>query len=229
MRMPSSTILIVLGSLSLGLFIDALFFMNLSCTQPLYADLIRTTAGGSCPEFWFNRYQTFIAAVVALIGAALTVNTMWRQTEAVRADEAEMRLARYSGALLDVMLRYNDVEPTADNADNLTFRDFDKATDIQTIREAMIDAALGPDRVIVATLMHRARVAALATYHEQLDVESNAISVVPIYKALCASIFQRREMLREGTSVYDISKIAFVDAHEINAAHEERREPILRK
>jgi hypothetical protein len=69
--------------------------MNLSCTQPLYADLIKTTAGGSCLEFWFNRYQTFIAAVVALFGAALTVNTMWRQTEAVRADEAEMRLARY--------------------------------------------------------------------------------------------------------------------------------------
>jgi hypothetical protein len=227
--MPSSTILIVLGSLSLGLFIDALFFMNLSCTQPLYADLIKTTAGGSCPEFWLNRYQTFIAAVVALLGAALTVNTMWRQTEAVRADEAEMRLARYSGALLDVMLRYSNVEPSPDDTDNPTFRDFDRATDVQSIREAMIDAVLGPDRFIVATLMSRARLAALATFHVELDEESNDISLVPIYEALCLSIAQRREMLREGTSVYDISKIALIDAREISAAHEERRKPLLRK
>jgi hypothetical protein len=203
--------------------------MNLSCTQPLYADLIKATAGGSCPEFWFNRYQTFIAAVVALFGAALTVNTMWRQTETARADEAEMRLARYASALLDVMLLYHDVEAPPDGADNSTFRDFDKATDAQIIREAMVDAVLGPDRFLVATLVSRARLAAMAVFYEQLDEDSNGLSITPIYNALLASISLRKEMLREGMSVYDISKVALIDTQEVTLAHEERREPLLRR
>jgi hypothetical protein len=140
-----------------------------------------------------------------------------------------MRLARYSGALLDVMLRYNDVEPTAESADNCTFRDFDKATDVQTIREAMIDSALGPDRFMVATLVSRAGLAALAVHFEQLDPDANEISIVPIYEALCASILQRREMLREGMSVYEISKMSLIDAHEVTAAHEQHRKALLRK
>ena len=105
MRMPSFSILVLFGAMGFGLFIDALIFMNLNCAQSGYAELIRSTAGGSCPEFWFNRYQTLIAAMIALLGAAITVNAMWRQTEAMRADEAITRLARYSGAFLDMMIQ----------------------------------------------------------------------------------------------------------------------------
>jgi hypothetical protein len=54
-------------------------------------------------------------------------------------------------------------------------------------------------------------------------------SVVPIYEALCASILQRREMLREGMSVYEISKMSLIDAHEVTAAHEKHRKALLRK
>jgi len=208
--MPNSSSLVPFGAIGLGLFIDALFFMNLSCTQPLYAELIRTTAGGSCPEFWFYRYQTLIAALIALLGAAVTVNAMWRQTEATRADAAEMRLARYSGAFLDVMIRYHELEPMRDNETEAEakprYRAFDSTTDAQTIREAMIDAALGPDRFIVGTFVSRTRLAGLARFYEEPDAEANAISVDPIYRALCRSVLQRTELLREGARVYDISK-----------------------
>jgi hypothetical protein len=232
MGMPSSSSLVLFGAtIGLGLFIDALFFMNLSCTQPLYAELIRATAGGSCPDFWFNRYQTLIAALIALLGAVVTVNALWRQTEAMRADQAEMRLARYSGAFLDVMIRYHDLEPMRDNETEAEakprFRVFDDTTDAQAIREAMIDAALGLDRFIVGTFVSRTRLAALARFYGQPDTDANAISVDPIYRALCRSVLQRRELLREGVRVYDISKIALIDANEVTAAHREKREPLL--
>jgi hypothetical protein len=182
MRMPSSSTLVMLGAIGLGLFIDALFFMNLSCTQPLYAELIRTTAGGSCPKFWINRYQTFVAALIALLGATITVNAMWRQTESMRADQAEMRLARYSAAFLDMMIRYHDLEPMRDNeiGDEAKprYRVFDNATDAQTIREAMIDAALGPDRYIVGTFVARARLAALARFYGQPDTEATRFPLI---------------------------------------------------
>jgi hypothetical protein len=203
--MPTSSILVLLSAVGLGLFIAALIFMNLSCARPGYAELIRTTAGGSCPEFWFNRYQTLIAALIALLGAAVTVNMMWRQTEAMRADAAETRLARYLGAFLDLMIRYHEVEPMRDNETEEKaeprLRVFNDTTDVQTIREAMIDAALGPDRFIVETFVRRSRAAALARFYGQPDTEANAISVDPLYRALCESVRQRREFLREGLSV----------------------------
>jgi hypothetical protein len=215
----------------LGLCIDALIFMNLSCVQPGYADLIRNTAGGSCPEFWFNRYQTLIAALIALLGAAITVNMMWRQTEAMRADEAVTHLARYLSAFLDLMIRYHDLEPMQDNEKvedaQPRIRDFDNSTDVQTIREAMTDAALGPDRFVVGTFVARMRGAAFVQFYGQPDTAVNAISVDPLYRALCDSVGQRRGLLREGVTVYDISKIALIDANEINEAHREKRKPLL--
>jgi hypothetical protein len=172
-----------------------------------------------------------IAALIALLGAVVTVNALWRQTEAMRADQAEMRLARYSSAFLDVMIRYHDLEPMRDNETEAEakprFRVFDDTTDAQAIREAMIDAALGLDRFIVGTFVSRTRLAALARFYGQPDTDANAISVDPIYRALCRSVLQRRELLREGVRVYDISKIALIDANEVTAAHREKREPLL--
>jgi hypothetical protein len=69
----------------------------------------------------------------------------------------------------------------------------------------------------------------MAVFYEQLDEDSNGLSITPIYNALLASISLRKEMLREGMSVYDISKVALIDTQEVTLAHEERREPLLRR
>ena len=229
MRMPNSSVIAAIACAFAAMVFAAIWFAASSCFQPSYMKLIDETAGGYCVEFWLNRYQAFIAALIALLGAAVTVNTMWRQTEATRADEAERRMARYSSAFLDAMIQYTDLEPMRSNEAiqdaKPRYEIFDAATNVPAIREAMIDAVLGPDWYIVGTFVDRMRLATLTRFYAQPDPLENAISVDPLFKALCSSIVQRQELLREGASVFQVSKIAFIDAEEVAKAHTEKRVP----
>ncbi|WP_210244322.1 hypothetical protein [Bosea sp. AK1] len=50
------------------------------CTVEAKDLVLKRPIRGACFEFWFNRYQTFVAAIVAICGAAWTVAAMKHQT-----------------------------------------------------------------------------------------------------------------------------------------------------
>ena len=114
-------------------------------------------------EFWLNRYQTLIAACIALFAAWITVTETRRHAEQSRRDNAERALTRYSMLILDVMDRYGQVFVPQDEAEALTrLKAFQDATDDVGIRSAMADSLFGRDQPMVAFFLNSARFAALA-------------------------------------------------------------------
>jgi hypothetical protein len=64
-------IVLLVGFLPVAIW--ALLLMLIAkCQSPGYTKLV-AEAGNSCLEFWFNRYQTFIAGVLAITGALATI------------------------------------------------------------------------------------------------------------------------------------------------------------
>ena len=70
----------LIGALAFAATLNVTFWLIWSCDVPTWAKLIEQS-GGSCPEFWFNRYQTLVAGTAALIGAWITVRASRQHTE----------------------------------------------------------------------------------------------------------------------------------------------------
>lgn len=62
-----------------------------SCESGFAAVEIRKKAAAGCGEFWFNRYQTSIAALGALLAALIAARPVWRQLGEMREQLSEMR------------------------------------------------------------------------------------------------------------------------------------------
>ncbi|RXG87356.1 hypothetical protein [Bradyrhizobium zhanjiangense] len=68
------TVLGIIAVAACGYWLVA--WMQAACTLPAIVE----TKPLSCAEFWFNRYQTFLAAVIALGGAIATIAVVRYQT-----------------------------------------------------------------------------------------------------------------------------------------------------
>jgi hypothetical protein len=191
---------------------------------------ILSKAADTCGEFWFNRYQSALAGFAALAGAIITVRAMMGQTDMTRADDVERRLARYAGAILNVMQAYAFARPLDDEEDleigTLQQKRLDVATDAPSIREAMIDGALGPDTKMVAQFISACRFAAAGKIYDRPDVRHSNL-VWPLYVALTNGIIRRQNMLRSGVRVSDLYSFSTIDHAEVDAAFIEQRAPII--
>jgi hypothetical protein len=93
-------LLAVLGTIATILCGVLLFiWMNAVCALPAVAE----TKPISCAEFWFNRYQTFLAAILAFLGAAATIAVVRYQT--LSADKVARRTEREAEAALKEIIR----------------------------------------------------------------------------------------------------------------------------
>jgi hypothetical protein len=196
MRGPSYLFMTLLCALIVGLSIWALLSVIESCSSPSYAKLI-SDAGGSCTEYWFNRYQTFIAALIAFGGAATTIFTMWRQTERAAADGAVNALNRYAALLRTIITYYQDA-----------YRDdmFQKLLASANGPEARLisaDNLLGPDQEAVSAFLDRAVTAAETTRRRETNKPVQK-QVGPIYTACIESIWYRKHHLQQGGAVRDL-------------------------
>jgi len=145
----------LIGAVLVALGMNLLSWVTRSCDAPLWIKLIETN-GGSCVEFWFNRYQTLIGGLAALCGAWINIKAMHRQSETLRSDEAERRLSRYAAALLTVMEKHENAKAIPDGnppAEGEAYlRDLNAATDGDP-RQAMMDGIMGLDKAMVALLL----------------------------------------------------------------------------
>jgi hypothetical protein len=210
-----------------GLLIDLIISMTFTCTGNMVSAAINAGSAANCAEFWINRYQTLVAGTAALLGALITVRAMMRQTEMGRSDDADRRLARYAGAILNLMQRQTEAVSTDDlEHDAALFKSVDVASDDTSIREAMIDGAMGEDSKMLAFFVNACRHSALAKIYEHPDPPYENV-VLPLYMALTNGIVKRQSMLRSGHKVSDLHSLSTIDQGEVQAAFLEGRVPIL--
>jgi hypothetical protein len=211
----------------MAVIFNLLATMALSCSGPMVAGALANASAGGCMEFWLNRYQTLLAGTAALIGAMITVRAMMRQTEMGRADDADRRLARYAGAILNLMERHTEAESTDSLEQDAAFiKNVNVASEDTAIREAMIDGAMGEDSKMLAFFVNACRMSALAKVHEHPDPRHENM-VWPIYMALTNGIIKRQSILRSGGKVVDLHSLSTINQAEVQAAFLEERIPIL--
>ena len=220
MRMPGALSMWLLAAVLIALSIDASLFLIWSCSQPSYIKLIGD-AGGSCTEYWFNRYQTFIAAIIAIAGAAVTVNTMWRQTERASADAALNTLNRYAATLQTIYNCYDN------SYQDEMLRKLEMTANSTEARVAMADNLLGPDQDIFGAFLDRAISAARLKRSPANSDKPMLKQVVPLYKACIESLFYRKHHLQNGGAVADLYGLSLIDRNELTTAWEENRRPNL--
>jgi hypothetical protein len=209
----------LVGSVFVGLGINIGFWLIQSCDAPLWLKLIEA-GGGSCAEFWLNRYQTLIGGGAALAGAWITIRAMYRQSETLRSDEADRRLSRYAAALLSVMEKHEnakpipDGEPTAEGEAYL--RDLNATTDGDA-RQAMTDGIMGPDKSMVALFINSCRFSAIAKVFGRPDNRHTNMTW-PLYMALTNGITVRQAMLLKGAKISDLYDLSTIDHKEVQRA-----------
>lgn len=205
---------------------DLCVWMMSSCGDQPWAKLID---GGSCAEFWFNRYQTLLGGMAALAAAWMTVRTMHRQAETERADEAERRLTRYASALLDILDVHEKIRPLAPGAAladaDVALRELNTAIDGEA-RQATLDNIMGPDKTMVAFFTNCCRFSAAEVVFGKPDRQHRNM-VWPLYAALTDGIRQRQTKLLSGARVSDLYNFSTIDQGEVNRALIERRQPQL--
>jgi hypothetical protein len=210
-----------------GIIIDMIVSLMLGCNGPLILNAINSGSAANCAEFWLNRYQTLIAGTAALLGALITVKTMMRQTEMGRADDADRRLARYAGAIINLMQRETEAVSTeSDEEDAALMRAVNIASDDPAIREAMIDGAMGEDTKMVAFFVNACRQSALAKVYNHPDPQHENI-VWPLYNAITDGILKRQSMLRSGQKLSDLHVLSTINQAEVQNAFIEGRMPLL--
>lgn len=217
----------VLAVLAIGV---AVWLME-SCYNANWRTIINQGSGGSCFEFWVNRYQTLLTGLAALIAALITVGAMHRHAETARADEAERALTRYAVAILEVMDKHEEATPARGNE---TRQDAEKrlqalyaAAADATVRSAMIDSVLGRDQAMVAMFVNCCRMSAAARVYGQPEDRRHQNMIWPLYTALSDGINQRRARLREGARVSDLYTLSTIDQTEVRRAFVEERMPEL--
>jgi hypothetical protein len=179
-------------------------------------------------EFWINRYQQLIAAVIALVAAVITVYEMRRQAEVARRDVAERALTRHNMAILGVMDRYTQVFITDDEQEmQKRLQAFRDATDDVNVRSVMADSLLGKDQPMVAFFLNSARFAALAKAFDNPEHEQHQNMVWPLYTAITNGINERKRRLLEGASVSSLYELGTINQAEVQKAFLENRMPIL--
>lgn len=69
--------LFLIGVIATAVVVNAGWLAWGACRNPAWAPVLNSAQ--SCPEFWFNRYQSLIGALIALIAALVAVRPVWRQ------------------------------------------------------------------------------------------------------------------------------------------------------
>jgi hypothetical protein len=211
----------------LGIIIDMIVSLILDCNAPLILNAINSGSAANCAEFWLYRYQTLIAGTAALLGAFITVRAMMRQTEMVRADDADRRLTRYANALINLMQRETEAVSTDKiHEDEAFINNVQLASDNPAIREAMTDGVMGDDTKMVAFFVDTCRRSALAKVCEHPDPQHQNM-VWPLYMALTNGINKRQAMLRSGRRVSELHSLSTINQKEVAAAFLEGRVPLL--
>jgi hypothetical protein len=86
------------GAALVGLLLS-IHWMKTTCALSVVAD----TKPISCAEFWLNRYQTFVAGIIALLGAAATIAAIRYQT--LSADRVARRIESEAETALREIIR----------------------------------------------------------------------------------------------------------------------------
>ncbi|HZR75669.1 hypothetical protein [Bradyrhizobium sp.] len=219
MQRPSNLVLALFCSLLIGISINVTLFVVETCSAASYAKLI-SDAGGSCTEYWLNRYQTFIAAIIAFTGAALTILMMRRQTERTSADAAVNSLNRYAAILRTTVSYYEECY------NQEMFQKLLAAANGTEARLISADNLLGPDQEAVSAFLDRSITAANAKRRGEVGGRAQK-HVGPIYTACIESIWYRKHHLEHGGKVADLYRLGFIDIDELVKAWEENREPKL--
>jgi hypothetical protein len=217
----------MIGAIIVALAINVGFPLIWSCASPSWSKLI-DAGGGSCVEFWLNRYQTLIAGLAALGGAWITIRTMQRQTETLRSDEADRRLSSYASALLSIMEQHENAKAPAEGESmaeaEANLRRLNDTTD-GIGRQAMLDSIMGPDKAMVAMFINACRFSALGRVYGNSETLQYTKLTWPLYTALTNGIMKRRSMLSEGAKVSDLYTLSTIDHKEVGRAFIEDRRP----
>ena len=217
----------VIGAAVVGVAINIFAWLQQTCTQPLVLTAVEGRAAAGCAEFWLNRYQTLIAAILAIAGAWLTIQAMRRQTDAQRGDAADQRLSRYATTFNKMMIALDQVEEAnMHKSASEMLRPFDEASDHPILSEALTDGIFGTDTEMIGWFLNNASTFAYSTAHGTND-DGAAHVVFPLFIAISESITMRQELLRRGRSVEDLYVLGLIDTKEVYAAYEERRPPRL--
>ncbi len=87
---PLVGLFVVAAALPVGAFVYEYVFSR--CTAAVLAEIGKDKPNFGCFEFFFNRYQSFAAGVIAFIGAYLTVSIIRKQMRA--GEERAAKIAR---------------------------------------------------------------------------------------------------------------------------------------
>jgi hypothetical protein len=217
----------VIGAVAFAASINLVFWLIWSCDSPRWESLIRTNSG-SCAEFWFNRYQTLIASIAALLGAFITIRTMQRQTETVRSDAADRRLSQYATAIDELMTKYEAASYYRERPPSeVAARDMDEfrqAADSPVLREASTDGILGPDTIMVRLFVSTAG-ATVGFNPDRREKDDISRLLFPLSGMLTNGIAERQRMLMVGGKVSDLYSFTNIDHDKFIEAYIHGRPP----
>jgi hypothetical protein len=190
----------LIGGIGFAIAVNVCSWLMLTCDHEPWAGLIN---GGSCAEFWLNRYQAFIAGMAALGGAWITIATMRRQSERARSDEAERRLALYAVGLLDLMKNYGWCTEFGIGQTEALKRieDLKVASNSPVLRGALMDGILGPEINMLSLFLNLIVVAAAAHVNGNHHYDD---MIWPLYMSLTEDINTRQSMLMAGAKVSEL-------------------------
>jgi hypothetical protein len=172
-----------------------------------------TTLVSGCAEYWFHRYQTLIAGLVALLAGLVVIHDIRCHTEASRADQAERMLTGLADAIVDIMQKYEAVfalEPDPSN-DRELLQKLEAATDRSEIKSGLIDSLMGQDAAMLALYVNHCRFSATRRMSRREDQMSDNKIIWPLYAELIDSINQRKAELRNGTRVSTLYDMSLID------------------
>jgi hypothetical protein len=196
---------------SIGVVVGLELFVWLlaTCSSPDWTKLIEGS-GGSCVEFWFNRYQSLIAGLLALGGAWITVQTMKNQSERSRADEAERRLAQYAAAIRTVEMEYR--KATADDAGQTEalkrIEDLRVAANAPILVAALMDSILGPETEMLSRYLYFVVADASAKAHGS---RMRYDFVWGLFMDITGDIIRRQEILASGGRISELYNYGTID------------------
>lgn len=99
-----------------GAFVAALclaFWLDAACDSAQRRIVMKAAGGVGCFEFWLNRYQQLIAAILAVAAAAVTIRQIERQISAQRKQTAIAMLDATRAFVQEYGDLLNDFEPIA--------------------------------------------------------------------------------------------------------------------
>jgi hypothetical protein len=187
---------------------------------------IAREAHAGCTEYWFNRYQTLMAAIAALSAAGIAVAWDRRRLDRERADAADRQLGKYASKLIDVAFLHANITlmETAEQK-QAAWGQLAETIDSEQFRQALIDPLMGEDTHALGGLQLCAKFGGLATAHGQNEFVFAKQAVQPLYLALQTSIRQRRAALQKGRRIEELYDLRLIDLTPFVPAFQEVNAP----